>query len=164
MQSPQAKFDQISRLLASWPSQAAVDGDEQLRSYLLAVEDYHIIDVESGIDGLIKGTAPGQNPNFLPPPAAVGSECRRQMNLRLDREHRMAKPALPPPDIERSPESRDRVKALVDAAVRNLTAATLDEHAARDKRVKALFDRTNDRFDRERGFSVGDPEDEADAA
>ena len=71
MQSPQAKLKDISRLLASWPS-AAGEGDEQLRSYLLAVDDYPADDVTAAVDALIKGIAPGVNPSFLPPPAVVG--------------------------------------------------------------------------------------------
>lgn len=155
----------ITRLLGSWPSAAApVDGDEQLRSYLLAVEDYPAQDVEAAVVALIKGVAPGVNPGFLPPPAVVGAECKRQNNLRCEREARDRRlhPALPPPDVERTPESQARVKALIDGAVANLASKSLDEDPI--ERHRRRIAKTNERFDRDPYFEVGDPEDEADAA
>lgn len=146
-----------------WPPQAGDDGDELVRGYLLAVEDYPAGDVELAVDTLIKGVAPGINPSFRPKPPEVGSECRRQMNLRLDSEARARayRPKLPPPDIERTPESQARVKALVEGAVANLTAASLDDPA---ERHRAAIRRSNAYFDAERGFSVGDPEGDRDVA
>jgi hypothetical protein len=151
----------ITRLLGSWPSAAApADGEEQLRSYMLAVEDYHADDVTAGVDALIKGTAPGVNPSFLPPPAVVGAECHRQNHLRTTREARdkALRPALPPPMVEHSAESRARVKALVDKAVGNLSVAPEEDPIERHRRIIA---RTNERFDAERGFTVGDDGEEA---
>ena len=135
MQFPEAKLNQVRRILALWPPQAADDGEELLRGYLLAVEDYHADDVHRAVDTLIKGTAPGVNPSFRPKPPEVGAECRRQMNLRLDREHRaqMHRPKLPPPDIERTPESQARVRALVEKTVRGLRPADEDDPEARHK-------------------------------
>lgn len=147
MQYPQAKLKEITRLLASWPS-AAGEGDEQLRSYLLAVEDYPAQDVEAAVTTLIKGIAPGVNPNFLPPPAALGSESHRQNHLRCDREDRdrRLRPALAPPDIEHTPESRARMKVILDAGVARLQAVTLPENEADAKRAKEQWDRVNARF------------------
>jgi len=170
---------QIERLLVSWPT-ASGAGDDHLRGYLLAVEDYAADDVEAAITTLIKGAAPGVNPNFLPPPATVGAECRRQLNLRLDSQHRaqLARPALPRPDVEHSPESRARIKAMVDAVA---SKASLPD-AIRDKSSKARGE-ADTRWLLNRGdlvehpgnpypvsrtllrqFEVGDPEAEADAA
>jgi hypothetical protein len=166
MQSPQVKPTQVRRILALWPPQATDDGDELLRGYLLAVEDYHPFDVERAIDTLIKGTAPGVNPSFRPKPSEVGAECRRQMNLRLDSEYRdkMARPKLAPPDIERTPESQARVRELMNRTVSGLRGMSESESAEATARRKALWDRTNASFDAERGYSIGDPEDAADAA
>ena len=171
---PQAKLKDITRLLASWPS-ANGEGAEQLRSYLLAVEDYPPGDVEAGINSLIKGNAPGVNPNFLPPPAVVGGECRRMMNLRLESERRnkLRQPALPPPDVEIGPEERARVKAKIDAFLADQAVEPTDQAAVKRRndqwaRTNARFapDMTNDammeRLIRKRGYSAGDPE--ADAA
>ena len=163
MQSPQAKLKDIQRILALWPSQAADDGEELLRAYLLAVEDYHADDVTRAVDTMVKGTAPGINPGFRPKPSEVGAECRRQLNLRVDRENldKRLHPALPPPDIERSPESRARVAAMVKQVAANLAAPPEEDPKERHRRRIA---KTNEVFDAERGFSVGDPEGAADAA
>lgn len=145
---------------------------------MLAVDDFAPIDVEVAVDTLIKGAAPGVNPNFLPPPATVGAECRRQLHLRLDHEARVAKPRLPPPGVEHSPESRARIKAMVDAVA---SKASLPD-AIRDKSSKARGE-ADTRWLLNRGdlvehpgnpypvsrkllrqFEVGDPEGEADAA
>jgi hypothetical protein len=139
---------EITRLLGSWPSAvASADGDEHLRGYLLAVDDYPAQDVEAAVTSLIKGVAPGVNPSFLPPPAVVGAECRRQMNLRLDSEHRarLARPKLPPPDIERSPESQARVRQLVAETVANMQARSLDE--APQERHRRVVARANQWWD-----------------
>lgn len=157
----------ITRLLGSWPSAAVpVDGEEQLRGYMLAVDDYPAQDVTAGVDALIKGTAPGVNPNFLPPPAVVGSECHRQNNLRCTAEarDRALRPALPPPDIERSPESQQRVRDLMERTVNSLKSMSPEDDPK--ERHRKIMARTNEYFDgeRERGFVAGDPEDAADAA
>ena len=172
MQAPQAKLKLITLLLASWPS-ATGEGDGQLRAYLLAVDDYPLADVEAGVTSLVKGAAPGVNPNFLPPPAVVGAECRRQMNLRLEREARTRKPALPPPEIVHSAEERARVKAMVDDLVSRNAQAARTEDADRDRRMRGLADRTNANLGPDMstgsmlhrlGYEVGDPDGERDVA
>lgn len=155
---------EITRLLGSWPSAAApADGDEQLRSYLLAVEDYPAQDVEAAVVALIKGVAPGVNPNFLPAPAAVGAECHRQNHLRADREdrERRLRPALPPPGIERTRESQTRVRELVERTVSGLRSADEDTPEAR---YRAQLRKANAYFDAERGYSAGDPDGDEAAA
>jgi hypothetical protein len=153
----------INRLLSGYPPGNWTDPEQALRSYLLAVDDYPAQDVEAAVVALIKGVAPGVNPGFLPPPAVVGAECKRQNNLRCEREARDKRlhPALPPPDVERTPESRARVKAMIDQTVANLAAKSLDDPVERHRRRIA---KTNERFDANPYFEVGDPEDTADAA
>lgn len=173
MQSPQAKLKEISRILALWPSQAADDGDELLRAYLLAADDYPTDDVTAAVDTLVKGIAPGVNPSFRPKPSEFGAECRRQLNLRLDQENRARRlrPALPAPLIEHSPEDRAKVAELVQGLV---------ERTAEQKRIETetspksnIWAKTNARFmpdltdeavQKRLGFTAGDPDAEADAA
>lgn len=123
----------------------------------------------------MKGIAPGVNPNYLPVPAVVGSECRRQMNLRLDREarDRRMRPALPPPDIIRTPEEIAFAKALVAKAVASLKSVTADEDEARERHRASLWGRTNAMFQpdddprvmRERlGFGIGDEDGDREVA
>lgn len=166
MQSPTRKIEDITRLLACFrtPGQAdPADAEQQFRNYIFAVDDYPAADVEAAVEALIKGSAPGVNPSFLPPPPAVGAECRRQLNLRLDREARdkLSRPALPKPDVERTPESQARVRELVERTVRGLRTPDADDPVARHKRQ---LDKTNARFDQERGYSIGDRDEEWDAA
>lgn len=129
-----------------WPAQASDDGEELLRAYLLAVEDYFPDDVQRAVDLLVKGVAPGVNPSYRPKPSEVGAECRRVMNLRLDSETRGRKPALPPPIIEHSPDERARMVAIAQAAVAGLTASMRTEDAEAEKRRKAGWQKTNERF------------------
>lgn len=136
----------INRLLACYPAGNWADPEQALRSYLLVVEDYPADDVEEAITTLIKGVAPGVNASFLPVPAVVGAECRRQLHLRLDRENREKKlrPHLPPPDVVHTPEERARVAELVAGVVSNLAADAEIQDAAR--RRNGQLARTNDRF------------------
>jgi hypothetical protein len=163
MQSPQAKLKDIKRLLGVYPPLNTADAEQAVRNYLLAVDDYTAADVEAAVDTFIKGSAPGVNPSFLPPPPAVGAECRRQLNLRLDREARdkLSRPALPEPDVERTPESQARVRELVERTVHGLRTPDSDDPAARHKR---RMEKTNARFDQERRYSVGDRDGHEDAA
>lgn len=129
--------------------------------YFEALADYDTRDIEAAVAAFLSGTAPGVNPNFAPPAPAVASEVRRQMHLRLDAEARVRKPALPPPEIVRTPEAQARVKAMVDDLLRDLAEASLadDAEAYRDR-----LRRTNEAFDAARGYSVGSPEGDGEAA
>lgn len=167
---------EITRLLGSWPLVAApVDGNEQLRAYMLAVEDWQDVDVAAAVTSLIKGNAPGVNPNFLPTPAALGAECRRLSSLRFGQEARAKarQPQLPPPEAPHTPELRGKFKDVVDGIVASLSIDIATEEAALMERREASLQRTNERFAphmspdavaHRLGYSVGDREGEADAA
>lgn len=154
----------INRLLSAYPPGSNPDPEQALRNYLLAVEDYPWPDVTAAVDAFIKGSAPGVNASFLPPASAVGAECRRQMNLRLDREARdkAMRPKLPPPDVERTVESQARVRGMVAQLVERTAEQTRSSDAT--KRKNALWQRTNERFNpsadeaemkRRLGYEVG---------
>lgn len=145
------------------PEDLARDRIERAQVYFEAVEPYETRDIEAAVSAFITGTAPGVNPNFAPPAPAVAAEVRRQMNLRLDHEARIRKPALPPPDIERTPESQARVKARAAELIASLASLSRTDEAAAAYRDR--LNRTNERFDREliaaRGYTVGDRDGEA---
>lgn len=105
-----------------------------MRAYYDAVAPYATQDIEAAVRNFLAGTAPGHNPAWAPPAPLVGAETRRVMNLRLDSEarDRLARPRLPPPDIEHTPASKARVAALVVATANKLSANSL-----RPKRVTA---------------------------
>jgi len=160
----------LERLFRTYPQSDRGDaGDvtrervERFKIYVEALGMYDIRDIEAAVQSFLSGSAPGVNAAFLPAAPMVAAETRRLMNLRVDRENldRRLHPALPPPDVERSPESRARVKALIDSAVTNLAAKSLDDPLERHRKRIA---RTNERFDRDPYFEVGDPEDHEDAA
>lgn len=144
----------------STPEEITRDRIERIKVYFEAVSLYDERDVEAAVDAFLSGTAPGVNPTFAPPAPAVGAECRRQLNLRLDRE-RDRRPRLPAPDIERSVESQARVRELMEQTTRGLRTVESEDPA---ERHRARLQRTNERFDRERGYGVGDPEGDEEAA
>lgn len=117
-------------------------------------------DIEAAVRAIISGTAPGMNPNFAPSAGALGAEVVRQQNLRADSEARSRKPALPPPPVEKSPESQARVKAKVDALLQRMADQARTADAAAEQRRKNAWQRTNDYFDKRRGYSIGDPDSE----
>ena len=162
MQTPQRKLQDINRLLSAFPPGNWSDPEQAMRSYLLAVDDYAAPDVEVAVDALIKGVAPGVNPNFVPAPAAVGAECHRQCHLRANREdlERRLRPALPAPDVVKSPESQQRVRDFL----KQLGIKQDDEQAEGRERHRAQIAKGNAYFDPPRGFSIGDPEGHEDAA
>ena len=158
----------MERLFRAYPQSDRANDDlrermERFRLYLEAVEPYDLRDIGAAVQSFITGSAPGVNAAFLPPAPLVAAECRRLMNLRVDRENRDKRlhPALPPPDVERSPESRAKVKAMIDDVVANLAAKSLDDPVERHRKRIA---KTNERFDRDPYFEVGDPDGAADAA
>lgn len=163
----------LERLFRTYPQSdrgdaldVALERMERAKIYFDALAQYDLRDIEIGIAALISGSAPGVNPNFIPPAPVVAGEVRRQMGLRHHREDidRIAQPKLAPPDVERTPESQARVRELMNRTVAGLRGMTEKDSAEADARRKALWDRTNASFDAERGYSIGDPEDAADAA
>ena len=80
------------------------------------------------------------------------------MNVRIDRENQYARlhPRLPPPDIERSPASRAAVAAMVKQVAASLASPPDEDPKERHRRRIA---KTNERFDKDPWFEVGDPED-----
>lgn len=162
----------LERLFRTYPQSdrgdaldVALDRLERAKVYLEAVDQFDIADIEAATKAFITGNAPGVNPAFIPPAPQVAAEVRRQMNLRLDSERRRKPytPELPPP--RPTAESRARVKALIDNAVVEIAAKAADTTTPESQEGrKAIFERTNERLDAERGFEVGDPEGAADAA
>lgn len=147
-------FAQLFRTYPSFQASTDEDADETLRVYFEAVEPYRTEDIEAAVRNFVTGTVPGANPAFAPPAPQVAAECRRVMNLRLDSERRIRRPALPPPDIERPPEARERVKALMQSALDELAGADLTPaDAERTKRAKERAE-AETRWLRDRGDLV----------
>lgn len=145
---------------------------EKAKVYFEAVSSYSVVDIEHAVDNFLAGSAPGHNPAYPPAAPLVGAECRRVMNLRLDSEHR-ARPALPVPMVELSPEERARMAALAERTVAALRTPDRAAEVEEENRRRQGWERTHSRFQpdmspgavRQRlGFVVGDPDGDADAA
>lgn len=147
--------EELGKLLRTYQLSQAGDPEalvrermERAKVYFEAVEIYEVRDVAGAVQNMLNGSAPGFNPAFIPPAPLVAAETRRVMNLRLDSERRekLARPTLPPPDIEHTPESRARVAAMA-AALAARTARQMEaEDAPRQARMTDLEIRTRQRF------------------
>ena len=181
MEEQHRKVVALERLFRTYPSfgkgetaeEVARDRMAKAEVYLAAVEPYQAADVESAVSAFITGTVPGHNPAFAPTAPEVGSATRREMEHRVGSEVRARKPALPPPDIEHSEESRARIKALVAGCVASLTSITAAEDEARELEKAERWQRTHVAFvpDLDEaamaarlGFTVGDRDGDEDAA
>ncbi len=170
MYDPAKVAQALDRLFRTYPSfQAGEAADEALRVYFEAVEPYQTGDILDAAQNFITGTAPGVNPSFAPPAPAVAAECRRVMNLRLESEARSKKPALPPPDVVKSAESRERVRLAAAGLISSLAEQARTEEASKVHDRKSWQDRMDNRFapdqseDRMRlRLNIGDPEGDED--
>lgn len=123
----------------STPEEITRDRIERIKVYFESVAQYLEDDVEAAVSAILTGSAPGLNLNFAPSAPAFAGECRRQMGIRLRREELDRKPALPPPDIERTPEERARAVSAFEAWKAGQTApepAIVDAEASKAKAAK----------------------------
>ena len=99
----------------------------------------------------IKGQVPGHDGRFAPTPPMLAGACR----LVLERENRarylegLSAPRLPSPDIEKTPEQRERAKAKVAEFVASVGADAMTEaetlaKSAQWAKVTARFDPPQD--------------------
>lgn len=131
---------------------------EKAQVYFEAVAPYELVDIERAVQNFISGSAPGHNPSYIPPAPLVGGETRRVMNLRVTAEarERAFRPALPPPDNVKTPESRAKFKAIVEGIVAKLALPASEDPT---ERHRARLRRTNEVVDAERQYwEAGDRE------
>jgi hypothetical protein len=121
---------QFQVLFATFPPPAG-DLAAQLEAYSRAITGHDMRDIDAAIDRFIRGEVDNHNPSFAPSASLVGNTVRKCRDDRLDSERRHTPPALPPPDIEKSPESRARVKAMTEALIVNLANGRLTDDAKR---------------------------------
>lgn len=168
----------IQRLLSAFPP---VNGDPALvlHNYLMAVEDWAADYVEDAVTLILKGNLPGHDGRFVPTAPMVATACRitAERSSRQSYLERLSRPALPPPDIEKTPEQRERAKAKMAEFVASVSEdpaseATIAIRNARWAKVNAHFDPPQDddsladRLHLRRGasYSVGSPESDDAAA
>jgi hypothetical protein len=147
----------MERLFRTYPSQAKGANEFEIARnrmaaaevYMRAVAPFTADDVEEAVNQFLTGGVPGFNAAFAPTAPQVGSVCRRVMERRLDTENRMRRmrPRLPPPDIEHTPEERERAKAKVQAFIEGVAAADLHVTTEERKRQQERWEKVNAHFD-----------------
>lgn len=135
-------------MFSSFPPPPGDDLPAQLEAYAIALDGRDLRDIEAAVHRLLRGDVPGHNPSFAPSPALLGSAVRECMNSRLDRDSRnYVRNQLPPPTIERTPESQARVAALMKAAADSLASELRTPDAEEARRKQAFQSKVFDRFD-----------------
>ena len=138
------------------------EADEMLREYFECLADYETQDIVTGIGNMRSGRAEGFNPSFLPPAPLVAKIVREAMYKRLDSEARTkrATPALPPPDIEKTPESIAKVKAMVEGLIANLAPG--ENFNPKGKTMQDRLAEHDAYFQPTLNYRTGDPDAEGD--
>lgn len=139
----------ISLLLGTFPNFQSGDSEAALTAYAVVITDADPRDVEPGIMRLIKGEMPGFDGRFAPTATQLARSIRMALDHRVDQEIK-ARKALPPPEDawkEPTPEQRARGRAILANLQKTLSAQQEADDAANEQARKAIFARTNARFD-----------------
>lgn len=156
--------------MSAFPAQNAPDQAELLRRYLDVVEDWHADLVEEAVTLYTTGAMPGFDGRFAPTPPMLATGCRKAAENQARRKYLdgLNAPRLPAPQLQRTDESRERVREKMKAAVEAIGAQ--DAHVAAEDIAysKERWAKTNARFQpdmsdeavmdrlvRKRGFEVG---------
>lgn len=132
--------------MSAFPPTSGVDPAQALHNYLMVAEDYDADLVEEAVTLYVKGLMPGFDGRFAPTPPMLATGCRKAAENRQRAAYfaGLVRPALPPPDIEKTPEQRERAKAKVAEFLASLDAPDSDVETV--KRRNAQFAKTNARF------------------
>lgn len=141
-------------LFSTFPSAHGVEREKQMQAYAVALDGHDLRDIEAAIWRLIRGEIDWHNGQFAPSAPLLGSvvvKMRDERNRRAKLMRTYATPtALPSPDVPpATPESRARVKAMVEGFIKGSAKVMQTEDAARDARHADLVRRTQRRFDPE---------------
>lgn len=99
-------------LFSTFPAPAG-NPDAQRAAYALALKGHEAIDVEAAIMRFIRGEVEWHNKAFAPSASLLGGEVNACRNERLESARRARPVPSAPPSVGHSPDSRDRVRALV---------------------------------------------------
>lgn len=139
-------------LFSTFPSGQGVDRAAQLQAYAVALDGHDMRDIETAIWRLIRGEIDWHNGAFAPSAPLLGGVVVKMRDDRLRHEKLMRTYStpnrLPSPEVApATPESRARVKAMVEGFVKGAAATLRSEDAARDQRHDDMVARTHRRFD-----------------
>jgi len=133
-------------------------------------------DIETAVRKLVRGEYDWHNRAFAPSSAILGSAVIQERDARLfsERRSQLRQPALPPPDVVKTPEQRARALAMVNQFVAEQTELIEGETSEQTKRRQERYAKVNARFkpdlseaavmERLLGYSTGSPESEEFAA
>lgn len=132
MQSPQRKSKALARLFSAFPPLNAADPDETLRRYFEAIDDFDAELVDEAVALYTTGNIPGFDGKFVPTPPMLAAGCRKAAEIRARKAYleRLTQPALPAPEVERTLEAQQRVRALMGQAVAALSKSEPTDDAA----------------------------------
>lgn len=146
-----------------------------LRRYLEAVSGFAPELVEAAVSICMAGELPGYDGRFAPTPPQFATACRlaAERKARRDYVDGVTRRRLPPPPIERSPASRERVRDMVARFSQGQMASNAEADEAASTRAKVMA-KANEVFRpdmsadavmrRLMGYSLGSPESEENAA
>lgn len=141
----------LELLFSTFPSGQGVDRAAQMQAYVVALDGHDMRDIETAIWRLIRGEIDWHNGAFAPSAPLLGNVVAKMRDERYRRakfDRTYATPvALPSPDVERTPESQARVKAMVEGFVKSVAEALSTEDAKRAAGHNDLVKRTHRRFD-----------------
>jgi hypothetical protein len=180
MQDPQKITAQIKRLVSAFPPSSTAAPDEVLRRYFEAIEGVSADDLEAAVTLFVQGRVPGQNLSFAPTPPELASAVRRAGDQRATASLRItsavqqieARDRDEEIQAAKTDESRERVKAMAAKLIADLAQQSLTDDAKAAHRKREAWAKVNARFApkdeaehiRRLGYSVGDPDGDADAA
>lgn len=189
MENPDRVLAAIDKMLSAFPPlNVPGTADEVLRRYVEAVEDRFDIDIEGGVDLIVKGKVPGYSGAFAPTPPQFATAVRIAQDQRVSREMDR-RPRLPPPDVVRTAESMARVRSMTEEIGEKLVPSApvdkagfpprdLEREVARDRLFADEFitDRSGRKISRSLAklighveprapnFTAGDPDGDRDVA
>ena len=167
--------DLLRVLFSTFPASGG-DNEAQVAAYALALDGHDMRDIETAFRKLIRGEYDWHNRAFAPSSAVLGSAVIQERDARLVSEKRsqLRTPALPPPDVVKTPEQRARALAMVNQFVAQQTELVEGETSEQTKRRQERYAKVNARFkpdlseaavmERLLGYSTGSPESEEHAA
>lgn len=138
-----------SLLLGSFPSFSSGDAEAALAAYELVMSQADERDLQPGFMILINGLYPGHDGRFAPTAPQLASAIRMARDKRIDSEERTQRytPQLPKPEIEKTPEQRERARAKMEAFIQSVGAVDAHQNAEQIAAAKERWEKTNARFD-----------------
>lgn len=137
-----------SLLLGSFPSFLSGDDQAALSAYEIVMSSAAEQDLRPGVMILINGEYPGHDGRFAPTAPQLASAIRMARDRRIEHERimRPQQARLPPPDIGKTPEQRERARAKMEEFVRSVGGADAEQSAEAIAASKARWERVNAHF------------------